>query len=96
MGGKEIGEVKSIDMKMPGKIFSQDELENMARTELNEDPKLMENDLKLIKEWIKQQPHLAETAKQSKIYKYCKFSDPPAPNLSVSAHFCFRAPQVPL
>jgi len=49
--------------KGPGKVFSEDELIQMAKTELNEDPKRTAADLKHIKEWIKKQPHLAKTAR---------------------------------
>lgn len=40
------------------------ELDEIARKELNEDPKRVEDDIKHMKEWIAKQPHLrARTGK---------------------------------
>ncbi len=47
-----------------GKVFTEEELEELARTEMNEDPEMVRKDLKALKQWIKKQPHLAKTGKQ--------------------------------
>ncbi len=65
--------------KTVGKRFSPEELREMARAELNEEPARREKDLKAIKEWIRKQPHLAKTAKQDDdflllVLRGCKFS----------------------
>ena len=49
---------------VPGKVLSQEELEKRAKKELNEDPKRRDKDIKHIKDWINQQPHLAGNVRQ--------------------------------
>ena len=49
-----------------GKVFTKDELEDKLKNELKEDPKMVEKDIKALKQWIKKQPHLAKTGKQGK------------------------------
>ena len=39
-------------------IRTPEELEKIAREELNEDPKRTASDVKAIQDWIKKQPHL--------------------------------------
>ena len=51
-------------MKLPGKIFTESELQDLAVKNLNEDPKRRDADVKHIKSWIKQQPHLDKYVRQ--------------------------------
>ena len=51
---------------VPGKVFSELDLIELARKEINEDPSMVKKDIKAIKEWMKKQPHLAKTAQQGK------------------------------
>jgi len=48
----------------PGKVIPNNELVEMAKKEINEDPKRTPADIKHIREWIKKQPHLAKSARQ--------------------------------
>eukprot|EP00095_Tigriopus_kingsejongensis_P010031 snap_masked-scaffold231_size243715-processed-gene-1.8 protein:Tk10031 transcript:snap_masked-scaffold231_size243715-processed-gene-1.8-mRNA-1 annotation:"hypothetical protein DAPPUDRAFT_200654" len=50
-------------MSIIGKVFTPNELEQMAKGELGEDPKTRESDIKTVRSWLKKQPHLAKTAK---------------------------------
>lgn len=43
-----------------GKIFSEAELEALAKERLNEDPKRRQADILAIKDWMSKQPHLKD------------------------------------
>ena len=49
---------------LPGPKFTLEELEAKAKEEINEDPRTRDTDLKAIKTWIKQQPHLGKYVRQ--------------------------------
>ncbi len=59
MNAKEMENQESI-----GKVLTKEELDALARTELNEDPNMVQRDVRALKQWIRKQPHLAKTAKQ--------------------------------
>ncbi len=73
-----------MEQKIIGKVFSEAELVELARKELNEDPARTPKDIKALKEWIKKQPHLAKTAKQGKYFHKHKHK------LPVQCILCFR------
>ncbi len=54
---------------VPGKVFSHEELVELAKTEINENPSMIKADMKAIKDWIKKQPHLAKTSRQGSLRK---------------------------
>ena len=61
----EIALKMAIDEKnLPGPIFTPQDLEEMAKKEINEDPQTRQSDIKTIKEWIKKQPHLDKYIRQ--------------------------------
>ena len=41
-----------------GKVLKKEEIQRLARENLNEIPERREDDINAIKTWIKQQPHL--------------------------------------
>ncbi len=59
-----------MEEKEVGRVFTQEELVEIARRELNEDPSRTPKDIKALKEWIKKQPHLAKTGRQGIYYYY--------------------------
>ena len=49
-------------------VLSKEELDKIAKDELNEDPERVENDMKAIREWIEKQPHLKNNARTGNEY----------------------------
>ena len=47
-----------------GKVYSETELEAIAKERLNEDSKRREADIRSIKEWMSKQPHLKENGRK--------------------------------
>jgi hypothetical protein len=46
-----------------GKVLEKDEIERLAKDTLNEIPERRKDDIKAIKKWIQQQPHLKKNGK---------------------------------
>ena len=46
-----------------GKVLQKDEIDRLARENLNEIPERREDDVNAIKKWIEQQPHLKKYGK---------------------------------
>ncbi len=55
-----------------GNVFEDQLLKQIAKEDLNEIPERREEDIKAIKQWIKQQPHLKKYGKTGKLKKMKK------------------------
>ena len=47
-----------------GKVYSEPELEAIAKEKLNEDSNRREADIRSIKDWMSKQPHLKENGRK--------------------------------
>lgn len=59
----------TVGTKEVGKVFTEAELEAIAKENLNEDPKRRQADILAIKEWMSKQPHLKENGRNGTFSK---------------------------